>query len=905
MEALCTSSTRRKVARSLVIVESPGKIRTIKRYLGKDYDVKSSVGHVRDLPTSGQAERTPPARGKSSEKKALTPKQREAQRRRQKRHTLVRRMGVDPDHGWQASYEILPSKQSVVKELRTAASKADQIYLATDLDREGEAIAWHLQEVIGGDEDRFARVVFSEITKNAIEKAFENPGKVDYQRVHAQQARRFLDRVVGFEITPLLYSKIARGLSAGRVQSVAVKLVVEREREIRAFKPEEYWDCFADLRKDDSESTVHFQVVRASGREFRPHNEDEATQARARLEEAEFKVLTHEAKETSTSPNPPFITTTLQRAASTQLNFSVSRTMRLAQILYERGLITYMRTDSTNLSTEAVNSVRNHIGQTFGPKYLPDTARVYQSKESAQEAHEAIRPTEVTKIDEPMPGLDADAQRLYSLILRRFIACQMTPARYENTTVTVKAGEYELRVTGRVMLFDGYTRVLRPASRNNDVPDLPKYAVGETLHCDNIEISQHFTRPPARFSEARLIRELERLGIGRPSTYASIISTIQDRGYVTLRNKRFYAERIGELVTDRLSKNFDNLLSYSFTADLEEQLDQIALGKLEWKSVLDTFYTDFSERLKTAEDAEHGMSPNVPLPTSIKCPNCGRNMNVRIGSTGMFLGCEGYSLPPKERCRQTINLIPDEEAVSEGVDPEEAETLALLGKRQCEACGTAMDGYIVNETTKLHICGQVPDCPGLFQESGSFRIKGYEGPIVECDKCGHDMQLRTGRFGKYFGCTNESCKNTRKLLRNGEVAPPRADPVPMPELECPGLDDYFVLRDGAAGIFLAASKYPRNRLTRAPTITEIANHANEIDPKFQFLLTAPPTDPKGNDAFVRYSRKNKEQYVASQKAGKDTGWRAYYRDGKWVTEESKKRPAKRRSTKGTTKRRSS
>ena len=668
------------MARSLVIVESPGKIRTIKRYLGKDFDVKSSVGHVRDLPTSGATKASQPGRRSTANNKNLTATQRLKLREKQKRETLVRRMGVDPDHDWKADYQILPRKLSVVKDLQTAAKKADRVYLATDLDREGEAIAWHLQQVIGGDDERFSRVVFSEITKKAIEKAFEEPGKINVPRVNAQQARRFLDRVVGFEITPLLYSKIARGLSAGRVQSVAVKLVVERESEIRAFNPEEYWECFANLLKNAKAQVVRFQIVNENGKQFRPTNEVEAAAAKSALENEDFVVSKHEARQTSTPPNAPFITTTLQRAASTRLNFAVGRTMRLAQTLYERGLITYMRTDSTNLSTEAVESVRSHIRTRFGTQYLPGAPVVYKSKQSAQEAHEAIRPTSVTQLGEEIAGLDPDAQKLYDLILRRFMACQMTPAKYENTTVHVKAGKYDLKVSGRVMLFDGFTRVMLAGQRSNDVPNLPAYEVGEPLTSEDIEIAQHFTKPPRRYSEAHLIQELERLGIGRPSTYASIISTIQDRGYVTLRSKRFFAERIGELVTNRLNKNFDNLLDYSFSADLEKQLDLIALGDLEWKSVLNQFYRDFSKRINHAEDTEHGMERNTPVPTALDCPNCGRKMNLRIGSTGMFLGCEGYNLPPAEQCRKTINLIPDDVAISTTDDQEEAESRALLGK---------------------------------------------------------------------------------------------------------------------------------------------------------------------------------------------------------------------------------
>ncbi len=880
------------MARSLVIVESPAKARTINQYLGKEFVVKSSVGHVRDLPTRGRGS-DPKQRAKQAARtRKLSPAKKQAHRKKQARAQLIRRMGVNPDQGWQADYEVLPGKEKVVQELKTLAAKSDLIYLATDLDREGEAIAWHLRELIGGDPARFRRVVFNEITRNAIQAAFEHPGEIDENQVEAQQARRFLDRVVGFEVSPLLWSKVARGLSAGRVQSVAVRLIVEREREIRAFVPEEYWEVFADLKPSGDDAYNRFQVVRETNVAFRPDNEIDAEKAVETLGKHPFTVTDKDTRATTGRPNAPFITSSLQQAASTRLSFSVRKTMTMAQRLYEGGYITYMRTDSTNVSVEAIKGARDHIVASYGPRYLPDQPNAYTSKAGAQEAHEAIRPTNVNVTRSDLEKQEPDAQRLYELIWAQFVASQMTQAEYLSTTYTVQAGAIELRARGRILKFDGFTRVLPTASRKEDEVELPDLKVGDVLDCADTEAVQHFTKPTPRFGEASLVKELEKLGIGRPSTYAAIISTIQDRGYATLKSRRFYSEKIGELVTDRLIESFEELLDYSFTASMEGQLDQIAEGSTEWKNVLDTFYKDFSEKIEIASNPDGGMRPNAPTETNIECRKCGRPMQVRTASTGVFLGCSGYSLKPKERCTYTLNLTPGDEIVDIDVD-EEGESKILRMKSRCEECATVMDNYLIDEKRRLHLCGNNPDCSGFIVETGEFRIKGYEGPILDCDKCGAEMQLKSGRFGKYFGCTNEKCSNTRKLLRNGEAAPPKADPISMPELKCRNVDDHYVLRDGAAGIFLAASAFPKHRETRAPLVSEIQAHGNELDPKYRFLLSAPDTDPDGNATMVKYSRKNKEQFVASEEDGKATGWTAHYRNGQWQYQDkkaTKKRP---------------
>lgn len=870
------------MGKSLVIVESPAKAKTINKYLGNQYVVKSSIGHIRDLPTSGSASasKEPAAkRGKAAagEGPVLTPKEKA-------RKQLVSRMGVDPEHGWKAQYEILPGKEKVIEELRRLAKDADTIYLATDLDREGEAIAWHLREAIGGDDSRYKRVVFNEITKKAIQEAFSEPGELDIDRVNAQQARRFLDRVVGYMVSPLLWAKIARGLSAGRVQSVAVKLVVEREREIRAFNPEEYWEVHADLGTAKG-STVRFEVAREKGEAFKPLNEAQATAALEKLKSSSYSIVKREDKPTSSKPSAPFITSTLQQAASNRLGFGVKKTMMMAQRLYEAGYITYMRTDSTNLSADAVAMARTYIEDEFGKKYLPETPNVYSSKEGAQEAHEAIRPSDANTTPSKLSGMERDAERLYELIWRQFLACQMLPAQYLSTTVSVAAGDFELRAKGRILKFDGYTRVLPQIAKPGDDDVLPDMAQGDVMKLIKLDPSQHFTKPPARYSEASLVKEMEKRGIGRPSTYAAIISTIQDRGYVTLHNRRFYSEKMGDIVTERLSESFSNLMDYGFTAGMEENLDDVAQGERDWKNVLDEFYGDFKKKLEVAENPDNGMRANQPVMTDIPCTTCGRPMQIRTASTGVFLGCSGYSLPPKERCKATVNLVPGDEIAAD--DEGESESLVLRGKHRCPICSTAMDAYLLDEKRKLHICGNNPDCAGYEIEEGNYRIKGYEGPSLECDKCGSEMQLKTGRFGKFFGCTNPTCKNTRKLLKSGDAAPPKMDPVKMPELKCEKVNDTYILRDGASGLFLAASQFPKNRETRAPLVIEILPHKDEIDPKYHFLCEAPQKDPDGLPAVIRYSRKTKEQYVQTEVDGKPTGWKAYYDGGKWTVEDKR------------------
>lgn len=869
------------MGKSLVIVESPAKAKTINKYLGNNFIVKSSVGHIRDLPTAGGAKKTVDAKARAkaaAESRKLSPEKRAEIKRRKARAKLIERMGIDPDNNWEARYEILPGKEKVVDELRRLSASADTIYLATDLDREGEAIAWHLREAIGGDESRFRRVVFNEITQKAIQSAFEQPSHLNQARINAQQARRFLDRIVGYMVSPLLWEKIARGLSAGRVQSVAVRLVVEREREIRKFIPEEFWEVYADLLSASGES-IRFQVVKEQGMAFRPTSQASTDSVLEALQRSRFSLTKREDKPTFSKPSAPFITSTLQQAASMRLGFSAKKTMMMAQRLYEAGYITYMRTDSTNLSSEALESVRGYIAKHYGKRYLPKDANRYASKKSAQEAHEAIRPSGVSTKADSLSNMERDAQRLYELIWRQFVACQMSPAEYMSTNLTIEVDDFLLKAKGRTLKFDGFTRVQTAVSRKSDDVILPELAVDDELVLKKLDPKQLFTKPPARFSEASLIKELEKCGIGRPSTYVPIISTIQDRGYVSVKKRRFYAEKMGDIVTDRLVESFHDLMDFSFTAKMEENLDAVAEGHANWKTVLNDFYGDFSEKLEQASQDEKGMRANQPSLTDIKCPTCKRDMMIRTASTGVFLGCSGYVLPPKERCKTTINLVAGEEVET---DDEFTEVNALRAMHRCLICSTAMESYLIDEGRKLHVCGNNPDCSGYEVETGRFKLKGYDGPVLECDKCGAEMQLKTSRFGKYFGCTNEECKNTRKLLKSGEPAPPKMEPVAMPELKCRKVDDHYILRDGAAGLFLAASQFPKNRETRAPLVVELLPHQGAIDDKYHYLLDAPRQDPDGNPAIIRYSRKAKQQYVMSEVNEKPTGWTATYESGQWL-----------------------
>ena len=863
---------------SLVIVESPAKAKTISKYLGNEYIVKSSVGHIRDLPkgkSKNVAKRiTLPKNISLEEKKELKVKQ--------ERDRLIRRMGVDPDNAWSVEYQIIPEKEKVIKDLKKAAKNVDHIYLATDLDREGEAIAWHLKEALG-NKHSYSRVRFNQITKTAILDSFSDPQEIDLDLVKAQQARRFLDRVVGFELSPLLWKKIARGLSAGRVQSVALRLLAEREGLIQEFIPEEFWEISMIL-ENDSKQVINFKLLRKKSDPLL--KEKEALEIESLIKESSLKIDEIVKKPTRTKPRPPFITSTLQQSASTRLGFNVKRTMRVAQKLYEAGFITYMRTDAPSLSKDSIQDARNFISQNIGEKYLTNAPRIYSSTENAQEAHEAVRPTNAFLKASDLIGISEEEQKLYDLIWQQYIASQMPDAEYLSTSVKINLGQYTFSATGREIVFDGYSKIMNSSGKDKDEEILPSLDENEILNLNKLNLDKKFTKPPARFSEAALVKELEKKGIGRPSTYAAIISTIQERGYVEIQNRRLFVKKIGHIVTERLVENFDKIMDYDFTANFENNLDRVADGELEWKKVLDDFYDAFKRDLISAS-SEDGMKTNQPTSTDITCP-CGKtNMVIRNSSNGVFLGCSGYENTGDEKCKKTLNLISGDEAISID-DTEEAQNLLI--KKRCPKCDTSMDNYLIDENRKLHVCGKNPDCDGYLIEDGQFKIKGYDGPTLECHKCGSDMQLKTGRFGKYFGCLNDNCGATRALQRNGEPKPLTMEPIDLPDLKCIKCDDHYLLRDSMKGLFLAASQYPKNRETRAPKVSEINNLKDEFSyscrflpdkDKHLYLLNAPVKDKDGNPYVIRYNRTDDIHYVASEKDGKKTKWTASFNKGEW------------------------
>ena len=866
------------MSKSLVIVESPAKAKTISKYLGSDFIVESSVGHIRDLPKKAS-----PSSKRASIPKDASPEEKLRLKTINDRNRLIRRMGIDPDNGWIADWQIIPEKEKVIKSLRKAAKSVDHIYLATDLDREGEAIAWHLKEALGPEKYEYSRVRFNQITKSSIIDSFNDPKDIDLDLVKAYRARRFLDKVIGFELSPLLWKKIARGLSAGRVQSVALRVLDERERLIQEFIPEEFWEVSINLLKN--ELNIPFYLSRKKSEPLL--KEEEAKKIETLIKSSNLSIDEIIKKPVKTKPRAPFITSTLQQAASTKLSFNVKRTMRVAQKLYEAGHITYMRTDAPSLSKESIQDARNFIGERLGEKYLTNAPRIYSSTENAQEAHEAIRPTNAYMTADDLINQTEEEKRLYQLIWQQYIACQMPDAEYLSTSAKINISDYTFSAKGREVVFDGYTKIYQSLKSDND-DILPPLEEGETLNLSDIKLDQKFTKPPSRYSEAALVKELEKKGIGRPSTYANIISTIQDRGYVEIQNRRFFVKKIGHIVAERLIESFDDIMDYEFTANLENNLDRVARGELDWRNVLDDFYGAFQKDLISASN-ENGMRGNQPTSTDVICPSCEKaNMVIRNSSNGVFLGCSGYQNIGDDKCKETLNLVSGDEAISLD-DTEEAENLLI--KKRCPKCDTSMDNYLIDENRKLHVCGKNPDCDGYLIEEGQFKIKGYDGPTLECHKCGADMQLKTGRFGKYFGCLNDNCGATRALQRNGEPKPLTMEPIELSDLKCIKCEDHYLLRDSMKGLFLAASQYPKNRETRAPKVDEIKDLKEQFvnacrflpdKDKHLYLLNAPRKDKDGNPYVVRYNRTDDIHYVASEKDGKKTKWTATFINGEWV-----------------------
>ncbi|MEQ9617008.1 MAG: DNA topoisomerase [Phycisphaerales bacterium] len=793
--------------KKLVIVESPAKAKTINKYLGSDYVVKASVGHVRDLPS----------KAKKGEKVPVP--------------------GVDLEHRFQPTYEILPGKNKTVSDLKRAAKGASEIWFATDLDREGEAIAWHLAQILGVEPKNAKRVVFNAITKREIERAFSNPHTIDMNKVDAQQARRVLDRIVGYQVSPLLWKKVARGLSAGRVQSVAVRLVVEREREILAFIPDETWKVTGRFAldeklagrlapswngfiesKDEKGNTptvkkqnawlaeqggIKAELVEVGGESFdvsqkgkadakpgdltqrvadvaalaglinikRETTEDEKGKGPARFARtvtgdvdtsAAYEIASIETKRTTSRPGAPFITSTLQQAASSRLGYGAQRTMRTAQRLYEGveikgegsvGLITYMRTDSTHLSGDALEMARGYIKSTYGEKYLPEKPNFFgSSNKAAQEAHEAIRPTSTAyPPDKVKHALNDDQFKLYKLIWERFISCQMVPAEWDSTAILLTGGTdpktpVTFRATGRVLAFDGFYRVSGVPTAS-DEQTLPQVKEGEHAWPFSIEPSQRFSSPPPRYTEASLIKTLEAEGIGRPSTYASIIGVIQDRKYVELMERRFYATDLGEVVTDKLMEGFPEIMELGYTRDLEKELDRIEEEHLNWVEVLERFYGPFAEQLERAhEDMVHAKAETQPAPKEYTCEDCGAPTVYRFGKSGRFLSCSTY-----------------------------------------------------------------PKCTFACPVDREGKPKPIETTNVACHQCGAPMIKRSGRFGAFLGCSAyPECDGILKLDKKGNVVPPAVPPLKT-DLVCSKCESPLNLRNGARGPWLSCSAFPKCR----------------------------------------------------------------------------------------------
>jgi DNA topoisomerase-1 len=726
------------LAKGLVIVESPAKAKTIQKYLGSEYEVEASLGHIKDLP-----------------KKSL---------------------GVDLDNHFSTEYVVIPGKEKVVAKLKKLAKTANAIYLAPDPDREGEAIAAHLAEELGGDRVdgkkrkksaiSIQRVTFNEITKRAVQEAFLHPRNIDTNLVDAQQTRRVLDRLVGYQISPLLWDKVRRGLSAGRVQTVALRLIVEREREIKVFVKEEYWTIDAHLQGQKPPAfDARFVGI---GEEKTPvGNAEEAEKIRAALEKADWSVRSVDTRERRRSPAAPFTTSKFQQDASRKLRFSVKRAMMIAQRLYEGidlgeegtvGLITYMRTDSPQVSNDAVAEVRELIGKSFGKEFLPEAPNTYKSKKTAQEAHEAIRPTSATRHpDEMKKYLQEDEYKVYKLIWQRFVASQMNAAVFDQTTVDIDAKNgdvvYRFRVTGSVLKFEGFLKVYEESKDSKDEEDealkhkLPVLVAGEKLTLKELKPEQHFTEPPPRFNEASLVKELEERGIGRPSTYAAIISTIQERQYVQKVGGKFIPTEIGFVVTDLLVANFKDIFDLQYTARLEEELDEIEEGKERWTDALADFYKKFEKELHYAEKHMENVK-RMEKPTDEKCERCGSPLVIKWGKHGSFYACSAYDKTDPNSCTFTKENpidLPD------------------------------LDSADVQETTQEEYC----------------------------ENCGRPMVLKRGRFGQFMACTGyPECKTTRRLDQAKKVPD-----IPLDE-KCPQCGRNLLLRHGRYGEFVSCSGYP-------------------------------------------------------------------------------------------------
>ncbi len=724
------------MAKALVIVESPAKAKTINKYLGKQYVVKASLGHIKDLP-----------------KKDLA---------------------VDVDRGFEPRYEVIEGKRKLISELKQTAKHVEQVYLAADPDREGEAICYHLEEELRNGKKagpQIFRVMFNEITKRAVQNAFEHPGQVNINLVEAQQARRVLDRLVGYKISPLLWDKVRRGLSAGRVQTVALRLIVEREREIRVFVPREYWTIDAELHAKKP-PLLTARLARIGDQAADIGSQQAADDVLAQVEGAGYVVKSVGTREKRRNPVAPFTTSTLQQESARKLRFSVKRTMMLAQRLYEGveigkegavGLITYMRTDSTRVSGEALADVRQYIAERYGREFLPDSANVYRSKKDAQDAHEAIRPTSMAHAPEAVERyLAEDERKLYRLIWNRFVACQMMPALYDQTTIDVAAQgknglDYIFRATGSVLKFEGFLKVYQEGKDQSDEEDeelkhkLPVVTEGEHLRFRAIRPEQHFTEPPPRYTEATLVKRLEADGVGRPSTYASILSTIQEREYVRKEGGRFFPTELGMVVTDLLIESFDDIFEVKYTARMEEELDEIEEGKLRWRDAMAEFYERFERDLRHAEEHMTDIK-RMEKPTDLTCEKCGKPLVIKWGRHGSFIACSGYP-----ECTYTRELTVDLP------DVDKADLAEQGDEEYCVNCGRPMVLKKGRYGT-FYACTGYPDCKTT-KPVGGQQKKPDKVLDEKCPQCGSHMVLKTGRFGEFTACSNyPACKYVKQKM---------------------------------------------------------------------------------------------------------------------------------------------
>lgn len=760
---------------SLIVVESPTKVKTIKKLLGRDFNVVASMGHVKDLP-----------------KKTL---------------------GIDLEKDFEPTYQVIDTKKKTIDELKKAAKTAQNIYLAPDPDREGEAIAWHIAEIIGGRNKNIYRVLFNDLTKSTVIEAISNPLKLDFDKYEAQQTRRILDRLVGYQISPVLWDKVKRGLSAGRVQSVAVRMICDREDEISRFVPEEYWNLKA-LFEGSQPPSFEAKLIKVDGKKAKVSNADEAGRLTAKIKEAKFQVEKLERKEIKRSALPPFTTSKLQQEASRALRFSAKKTMSIAQKLYEGielgkdgsvGLITYMRTDSYRIANEALHAVRDYIKTNYSPEYLPHRPHVYKNAQKTQDAHEAIRPSLMAYRPQDIKGfLTPDQFKLYQLIWNRFVASQMNPAVFDQTTIDITGAGCTFRAQGQVMKFPGFTVVYTESKEEKEDDNengtdklLPQLSQHEALKLLKLDTQQKFTQPPPRYSEASLVRALEENGIGRPSTYAAILTTIQDREYVTLEKGKFFPTELGKMVTELLVHSFPSILDLAFTADMENKLDAIESGETKRIQTLKDFYRLFSRELGKAKDEMRNVKTEE-TPTDLVCEKCSSPMVIRWGKNGRFLCCTNYP-----ECKNTMNFTHDENGRVKHVETQTTDI-------KCNKCGKNM---VVKEGRfgQFLACSGYPDCKNTMNAAKNDKgeIVADETPATDevCELCGKPMAVKRGRYGQFLGCTGyPDCRNIKKIGKDGKAI---KQEVVLSDEVCELCQKPMAVKRGRYGQFLGCTGYPK------------------------------------------------------------------------------------------------